>query len=82
MSSDSHAVLHKAMSRYSYPGACESPLTKTLHAASRPTHSVSAISTSQAASSAEKACNKYMREAVHQVDMTLPVLSMKETNDS
>lgn len=38
----------------SYPGACESPLTKTLHAACRPTHSVSAICTSRALSSTER----------------------------
>lgn len=65
-----------------YPRACESPLTKTLQAASRPTHSVSAICTSQVASSAEKTFNKYTREAVHQVDRALPVLSMKKSNDS
>lgn len=61
-----------------YPGACESPLSETLHIASRPTHSFSAICTSQAEFNTERAFNKYTMEAVHQVDRALPVLSMEK----
>lgn len=61
-----------------YHGACESPLSETLHTMSRPTHSFSAICTSQAEFNTERVFNKYTMEAVHQVDRALPVLSMKK----
>lgn len=57
-----------------YSRACESPLTQR---PGPPTPSQPYVH-HRLPSSAEKAFNKYTREAVHQVDRALPVLSMEK----